>query len=153
MAPVEGPGSNIPRDVQFRLDALRGLIGPDTGFAKLPGQLGGSLLDIAQRPGDFERMIGQEPNARATAARLLAGGIQQDVRFRNPLVRSLALGQAPTSANISAQEFAALPPDFRDALIGIIGEDQLPGFLFAVGQGTPTARGGVRQLAAGGVRV
>lgn len=134
----------LDRDIRFRLEEF---------MRAAPGVDPKTALGVAERPGDFERFVGAESDPRAVAARLLGGGIQQDIRFQDPLVRALSLGQAPTSATLSAGEFAALPPDFRDSLISIIGEDQLPGFLFALQQFTPTGASGVRGRAAGGVRV
>lgn len=136
--------AGFDRDVRFRLEEF---------MRRAPGVNPKTALGIAQRPGDFERFVGVESDPRAVAARLLGGGIQSDVRFQDPLVRALALGQAPTSATLSSAEFSALPPDLMQALIGIIGEEQLPGFLFALQQFTPTGASGVRRGAAGGVRV
>lgn len=137
---------NQPRDVTFRIQQI---LETGAGQNLSPQQ----ILAIAQRPEAFGRFTEAPFDPRVSASRLLGGAITQDQRFANPLVRSLARGRPPTAAEITAQEFAALPPDLRDALVGIIGEDQLAGFLFSVGQGTPTGRSGVRQAAAGGVRV
>ncbi len=139
-----------PRDVTFRLQEILRLAG---GFGSYGNLDPARALAIAQRPGDFEAFTGQESDPKAVASRLLGGAITADQRFQNPLVKALALGRAPTSAQITGREFADLPPDLRDALIGIIGEDQLPGFLFAVQQGTPTGRSGIGFQQAGGVRV
>lgn len=137
----------LSRGGQFRLAELQ---------RRFPGMNFQDLLGPAGSPGKFNEQLGitdSEQLARAQASQLLGGAIESDIRFQNPLVRALALGRAPTSAELNAREFAALPPDLRDALIGVIGEDQLPGFLFALGAGTPVGRGGVRQATVGGVRI
>ena len=154
--PGVGQFTGLPRDVALRLQEILNNVrgaGPTFGAALDPRE----ALQIAQRPADFEQFTGMERDpiaqARAVAARGLAQGIQQDVRFGNPLVRQLALGRSPTPADFTAREFSDLGPFNRDVLSSIIGPDLLPEFLFAIQQGTPQGRGGVRQLAAGGVRV
>ncbi len=148
--PGTGQFLGQPRDVLFRMEAIREALA-NTGFGNAISD--SQALQIAQRPEDFNEFTGQEFNPTASSARLLGGALTADQRFSDPLVRALARGRAPNAAETTAQEFAALPPDMRNVLIDIIGVDQLPGFLFAVGQGTPTGRGGVRHQAAGGVRV
>jgi hypothetical protein len=135
-----------PRDVQARIQQILETMRPG---ALTPAQ----IVAIAQRPQAFEQFTQVETDPRAQASRLLGGAITADQRFGDPLVRALGRGRAPNAAEITAQEFSRLPPDLRDALVGIIGEDQLAGFLFSVGQGTPAGVRGVGQRAAGGVRV
>lgn len=142
----------LPRDVAFRLQSIMDTIRGTQFESRIDPRV---ALQIAQRPGDFEQFTGIERDpiqqARAVAARGLAGGLQQDVRFGDPFVKALSLGLPPTPMTFSAREFQDLGPFNQDILRSIIGPQNFPSFAFAVGQGTPTGRSGVRQ--AGGVRV
>lgn len=145
MPPDTSLDPSFGRDVRFRFQDI---------LERFPGMDEKTALQFAQDPASFDRFLGSPTSdPRAVAARLVGGATQADVRFQDPLVRALSLGRAPTSAELSAHEFSALPPDIRDALIGVIGEDQLPGFLFALQAGTPTGVSGARSRAVGGVRV
>lgn len=148
--PSEGVGSITPqsglqpapalrRDEQFRLDELRRLA---------PGQTLNNLTNIARFPGGFEQFLGQDTDPRAAGARLIGGSLAADVRFRDPLVRSLALGRAPSPGEITAREFSLLPPDTQDAIISVVGPDLARQFFFELEGQTPR---GLRTRIAGPV--
>lgn len=137
----------MPRDVRFRLEEV---------MRQFPQMNVKQAMDFAQNPGSFDQFLGGAFDPRTPAARAIAGAMQSDVRFGDPFVRELALGRAPTSAQVSMAELQALQrsnPDFFNELIGVIGPDQFQQFMNVVGLGTPTGVSGARQRAVGGVRV
>jgi len=138
-----GEGQAVAQDVEAqRIAKLR----PDERIRydeitrlhpELPFQ---TRLSTAQRPGDFEQWVGQTTDPRAAGARLIGGAISGDTRFSPGLLRSLALGRAPSPGELTARDFASLPPDIQDSLASVIGPDLMRQFLFELSNFTPQGR-------------
>lgn len=107
-------------------------------------------IGIAQRPGDFEQWVGVQTDPRAAGSRLIGGAIAGDQRFSPSLQRSLALGRAPSPGELTARDFASLPPDIQQSLMSVIGPDLMQQFFFELGEFTPR---GQRTGIAGPVRI
>ena len=127
-APQSGAGNGeaqlrakLRQDDQIRFDELTRL------RPELPFDV---RYSIAQRSGDFEQYVGAQTDPRVAAARLVGGAISGDVRYSPKLLRSLALGRVPSPADLTARDFANLPPDLQQAFISVIGPDELAQFGF-----------------------
>ena len=131
----EVPGIEVPpelrRDEQFRFDEIT-RVQPNLSIQQ--------RLNIARFPGGFEQFVGIQTDPRAAGARLLGGALSGDMRFREPLVRALALGRAPSPGELNAEEFTSLSPDLQDALIAVVGPDLAQQFFFELQGFTPTGR-------------
>lgn len=141
-APLVAP-EGTPRDVQFRFDAL---------LEAAPNITLQQALEIARRPGGFEAFLGQQTDPRTQASRLLGGALSADLRFSDPFLRALALGRAPTPSELTARDVTTLPPDLRDVLASVVGQDLFPQFLFELGMNSPVGTN-VRQGTVAGLRV
>ena len=141
-APLVTP-EGTPRDVQFRFDALLEAA-PDITLQQ--------ALDISRNPAGFEAFLGGKTDPRAQAARPLAKGLAQDLRFSDPFVRALALGRAPTPSELTSRDVTSLSPFLRDILGGLVGEGNFGQFLFEVGANSPRGTN-VRQGATAGLRI
>ncbi len=133
----EAPGQAVPgdeqlrRDEQFRFDEIT-RVRPDLSFTQ--------RMNIARFPGGFEQFVGVQTDPRAAGARLLGGALSGDTRFRDPLVRSLSMGRAPSPGELNAEEFTNLSPDLQDALISVVGPDLAQQFFFELQQFSPQGR-------------
>ena len=141
-APLVTP-EGTPRDVQFRFDALLEAA-PDITLQQ--------ALDISRNPAGFEAFLGGKTDPRAQAARPLAKGLAQDLRFSDPFVRALALGRAPTPSELTARDVTILPQDLRDVLASLVGQGNFTQFLFELGANSPRGTN-VRQGATAGLRI
>lgn len=138
---LEVPGGGVPpeeqargklrRDEQIRFDEITRL---------RPGLPLDVRLIIAERPGAFEQWIGVQTDPRAAGSRLIGGAIAGDERFSPSLLRSLALGRAPSPGELTARDFSSLPPDVQQSLMSVIGPDLMQQFFFELGAFTPTGR-------------
>lgn len=128
---VDPTTEQLRRDEQFRFDEIT-RVQPNLSFEQ--------RMNIARFPGGFEQFVGVQTDPRAAGARLLGGALSGDMRFRDPLVRSLSLGRAPSPAELNAEEFTNLSPDLQDALIAVVGPDLAQQFFFELQNFTPQGR-------------
>ena len=129
--PEEQYRPKLRPDEQIRWDEIT-RVRPD-----LPADM---RFNIARNPGAFEQYLGIQTDPRAAGSRLIAGAISGDVRYSPALLRSLALGRAPSPGEMTARDFASLPPDLQESLMSVIGPDLFRQFAFELGAFTPTGR-------------
>ena len=128
------PDEQLRRDEQFRFDEIS-RVQPNLSFDQ--------RLNIARFPGGFEQFVGIQTDPRAELARRTGFSIAGDRRIGDPLVRSLALGRAPTGADLTSEEFFnTISPDAQNAIISLVGTnpEDLQQFLFSLAEFSPQGR-------------
>lgn len=105
---------SLSRVERFRLEQVQEL------YPHLPLVMQASLAKNSQ---DFDALRGFEPDEFSSGARLLGDALAGDTRFRDPFVRALAQGRAPSPAEATMADLQTLSPDLFNSLASVIGPD------------------------------